>query len=69
MTNECTTCLKLCLARALTLHASGVSNVKHENILEEKISEVNDLLPRVPADGWSRFTSGFHNFRIWDFQM
>jgi hypothetical protein len=34
----------------------GLSNVKPEN-LRRKISEVNDLLPRVVADERSRFTS------------
>ena len=28
------------------------------NISWRKITEVNDLLPRIHSDGWSRFTSG-----------
>jgi hypothetical protein len=41
--------------------ASGVSNVRCEDLLEEN-PEVNDLNSTCPIDGWSRFTSGLRVF-------
>jgi hypothetical protein len=47
--------------RASTLRASGVSTVSASNLPEEN-RQVTDLSPRVPSDGWSRFTSGLRVF-------